>query len=137
MASEIKPWGYLYRQVYAGEPFQHWILGYDPPTSDPGNGIQWEIVPIDRHETVEALRAEVARLHIELADIKYAARNTTLAHDELEAKVERLRAALQEAGPCKVYEYDGAFKCVTHDRVWGAITNADEPCPGALQERER
>lgn len=32
------------------------------------------------------------------------------------------------AQECKVVEYDGAFKCLTHKRKWGAILNPDEPC---------
>ena len=36
----------------------------------------------------------------------------------------------QAARPCKIMEYDGAFKCATHGKQWGAITPVDEPCAG-------
>lgn len=36
--------------------------------------------------------------------------------------------AQHSAGACRIYEYDGAYKCYTHNRVWGAVTNPDEPC---------
>jgi hypothetical protein len=32
--------------------------------------------------------------------------------------------------PCRIHEYDGAFKCLTHQKVWGAIPNAGTPCAG-------
>jgi len=46
------------------------------------------------------------------------------------AFVAGMEAAHQERRnePCHIYEYDGAFRCTTHDRQWGAITNPDEPC---------
>ena len=41
-------------------------------------------------------------------------------------------AASPDAGPtapCNITEYDGAFKCWTHNKAWGAITDADpNPC---------
>ena len=36
---------------------------------------------------------------------------------------------------CRIYEYDGAFKCYTHDKRWGAITNPDQPCAGWSPEK--
>ena len=36
----------------------------------------------------------------------------------------------QAALPCKIMEYDGAYKCATHGKQWGAISPADEPCAG-------
>ena len=32
--------------------------------------------------------------------------------------------------PCQITEYDGAYKCATHGKQWGAITSPDEPCAG-------
>lgn len=29
---------------------------------------------------------------------------------------------------CDIFEYDGAFRCHTHHKTWGAITNPDVPC---------
>lgn len=37
---------------------------------------------------------------------------------------------LQQSPMCRIYEYDGAFKCLTHDLAWGAIDQPDTPCPG-------
>jgi hypothetical protein len=34
------------------------------------------------------------------------------------------------AGACHITEYDGAFKCWTHNRVWGAVPFPDELCAG-------
>lgn len=33
--------------------------------------------------------------------------------------------------PCRVFEYDGALKCVTHQRQWGALPERSitGPCP--------
>jgi hypothetical protein len=39
----------------------------------------------------------------------------------------------QAALPCKIMEYDGAYKCVTHIKVWGAVPQPDEPCKGWVQ----
>ena len=30
--------------------------------------------------------------------------------------------------PCNVFEYDGSFKCITHNRTWGAISNPTGEC---------
>jgi hypothetical protein len=30
--------------------------------------------------------------------------------------------------PCDIFEYDGAVKCWTHNRVWGSVFNKDKPC---------
>jgi hypothetical protein len=30
--------------------------------------------------------------------------------------------------PCRIHEHDGAFKCFTHGRKWGAILDPDEAC---------
>lgn len=35
---------------------------------------------------------------------------------------------------CRIQEYDGAFRCWTHDRTWGATTDPDEPCAGWTPE---
>lgn len=32
--------------------------------------------------------------------------------------------------PCKIAEYDGAYKCYAHNKQWGAIIDPDEPCSG-------
>jgi hypothetical protein len=32
---------------------------------------------------------------------------------------------------CRISEYDGAFRCWTHNRMWGAVPEPDEPCKGA------
>jgi hypothetical protein len=32
--------------------------------------------------------------------------------------------------PCNIWYMDGAWKCSTHNRLWGAVTNPDEPCDG-------
>jgi hypothetical protein len=40
-------------------------------------------------------------------------------------------AAPLEAASCRIVEYDGAFKCLTHKRQWGALPRVDEPCIGA------
>lgn len=32
---------------------------------------------------------------------------------------------------CIIFEYDGAYRCSTHGKTWGAITNPMTPCPGA------
>lgn len=39
---------------------------------------------------------------------------------------------LDEAIPevCHVVEYDGAFKCLTHRKMWGAVSKPDTPCEG-------
>lgn len=35
---------------------------------------------------------------------------------------------------CNVMEYDGAFKCYTHNVMWGAVSKPDEPvCAGAYR----
>jgi hypothetical protein len=31
---------------------------------------------------------------------------------------------------CSITEYDGAYRCTTHSRTWGAVTNPDQPCEG-------
>jgi hypothetical protein len=31
---------------------------------------------------------------------------------------------------CSIREYDGAYKCYTHNRMWGAVTNPQTPCVG-------
>lgn len=60
-------------------------------------------------------------------DEGYAA-TTTLARAYL-----ALRSPVAPSGEppkeCNVFEYDGAFRCVTHGRTWGAITNPTGPCP--------
>lgn len=33
---------------------------------------------------------------------------------------------------CRITEYDGAYKCWTHNRMWGAVTHPDEPCDALL-----
>lgn len=30
---------------------------------------------------------------------------------------------------CKIVEYDGAYRCITHNKTWGAISNPTGPCP--------
>lgn len=35
---------------------------------------------------------------------------------------------------CHIMEYDGAYKCSTHDRTWGAVPEPDEPCAGASEK---
>lgn len=37
---------------------------------------------------------------------------------------------------CRIHEHDGAFKCYTHQRMWGAVTNPDEPCEGWKDETD-
>lgn len=37
--------------------------------------------------------------------------------------------------PCRIHEYDGAFKCMTHQKTWGAITNGGAPCEGFDEKR--
>jgi hypothetical protein len=32
--------------------------------------------------------------------------------------------------PCRIMEYDGAWKCYTHNRQWGAISPVTGPCDG-------
>jgi hypothetical protein len=63
-----------------------------------------------------------------------AVRTLMAERDRLQAEVERLREALEESEPCRIVEYDGAFKCLEHGRTWGAISDPDEPC--ALADRE-
>jgi len=29
---------------------------------------------------------------------------------------------------CVIYEHDGAYKCYTHKKMWGAVSNPDQPC---------
>ena len=38
--------------------------------------------------------------------------------------------------PCRIHEHDGAFKCYTHKRLWGAVSNPSEPCAGWQPESE-
>ncbi len=35
-----------------------------------------------------------------------------------------------KSDPCRIYEHDGAFKCYTHNKMWGAVSNPDKPCEG-------
>jgi hypothetical protein len=41
-----------------------------------------------------------------------------------------LRAPVSEPQPCRILEYDGAWKCYAHDRMWGAVVDPVEPCEG-------
>lgn len=34
----------------------------------------------------------------------------------------------RETEPCRIYEHDGSYMCHTHNRLWGAVTDPDEPC---------
>lgn len=47
----------------------------------------------------------------------------------IRAAVSRPTVPERPKKPCKIHEYDGAFRCTTHDRIWGAVTDPDEPCP--------
>jgi hypothetical protein len=40
---------------------------------------------------------------------------------------------------CRIHEYDGAYRCTTHNRLWGAVKDPDEPCEPryTLDEVER
>lgn len=61
---------------------------------------------------------------------------------QLEAATDKLIAAWKNgrrragwmmetpAAPCRIHEYDGAYKCFTHQKTWGAITNPGTPCAG-------
>jgi len=31
---------------------------------------------------------------------------------------------------CRIHEYDGAYRCYTHNKMWGATTNPNHPCDG-------
>lgn len=43
--------------------------------------------------------------------------------------------AADSPAPCHIHEYDGAFKCLTHQRTWGAVGNPQEPCSGWSAEK--
>lgn len=34
------------------------------------------------------------------------------------------------ASECRIYEYDGAYRCFTHNKMWGAVSYPSEPCEG-------
>jgi hypothetical protein len=38
---------------------------------------------------------------------------------------------------CRIVEYDGAYNCMTHRRIWGAVTCPDEPCQSDTISREK
>lgn len=63
--------------------------------------------------------------------VSVAARAATALAEVVPAGVPdpaRAAARMAAAEGCAILEYDAAFKCFTHDRVWGAITNPDRPC---------
>ena len=37
--------------------------------------------------------------------------------------------------PCRIYEYDGMYKCYAHHKSWGATTKPDQPCAGWSPEK--
>ena len=59
--------------------------------------------------------------------VPLAATFENAAFVRLSAIVDRLERA--ERG-CRIYEYDGSYKCYTHNRVWGAVSKPDTPCAG-------
>lgn len=91
---------------------------------------------------LRAARADCGRLRgalydmLDLATFAPAAMTPTEFRAEL---MKRLNAALptppdRPAGAgCHITEYDGAYKCWTHDRVWGAVTHPDAPCAGWVE----
>lgn len=42
----------------------------------------------------------------------------------------------REKTPCRIHEYDGAYRCYAHNRSWGAIPKPDEPCFGWKPEEK-
>lgn len=46
------------------------------------------------------------------------------------------RSALETPPECRIKEYDGAFKCYTHNRAWGAVPMPETPCAGWVAPAE-
>lgn len=54
-------------------------------------------------------------------------------HEQLKAYLAAKRAEKETVpapAACSITEYDGAYRCTTHGRTWGAVTNPDQPCEG-------
>ena len=97
--------------------FIAWAPNYGDPTftgaaATPGPG-SYEILTIGGPRSRERIEAELAAI-------------------ERQADHLRRELAALEAMPCEVYDYDGALKCITHGRMWGALPERSitGPCPG-------
>jgi len=44
--------------------------------------------------------------------------------------------AADQTTACRIFEYDGAFKCLTHKRLWGAVIAPQQPCVGWFPPKE-
>lgn len=93
----------------------------------------------DKANTIEELVREVSQLSDRLSaetQRRMAAEAVVDAHwHENEAQV--LADAYREKYPaesamiaCNIHEHDGAFKCFSHRRKWGAVLRPDDPCKG-------
>jgi hypothetical protein len=91
-------------------------------------------------KTAECPQCRIAELEATLTRVQSALSQTSqVLWKSLKAEVDRVlgpntnsvptgNTAVTE--PCRIYEYDGAFKCCAHNRSWGAITSPQTPCPG-------
>lgn len=59
-----------------------------------------------------------------LREARHAISEIRRALDAIEEDVEKLAAS----APCDLWEHDGAVRCDTHGRIWGAVSRPDEPC---------
>lgn len=80
-----------------------------------------------------AIRAQLAEVDALLRDIRSDAQCLHW-HEDIDAVIGA--ADQPPTTPCRIVEYDGAYKCLTHHRQWGAVTNPDAPCAGA-EERPK
>jgi len=56
--------------------------------------------------------------------------------DVQELVMKKLDLVSRDALPCRIHEYDGAYRCYAHNRSWGAIPKPDEPCFGWIKPEE-
>jgi hypothetical protein len=100
---------------------------------------EWNIV-------VEACCREAARMQVLAEDyVKHSLTETERKQLREEAAIllvyihRNARSPSAGGEPCRIYEYDGAYRCTTHDRLWGAVKDPDEPCEPryTLDEVER
>lgn len=102
-----------------------------------GPGAEWSSL-IPHLPTILSALAAVGRLPSDADTLEAMAQRHRPARHLLRAAAGIIRDIALAAGgkpePCRIIEHDGAYKCLAHDRIWGAVLEPQEPCEGWKKE---